>query len=92
MGGLAANLSLVITPDQLSDLIRASLPDAHVEARDWAGTGDHYDVRVVSSRFAGVPLIDQHRLVYAAVNAALADGRLHAIQIKTELPKDVKAS
>jgi stress-induced morphogen len=82
----------MMTPDQLSDLIRAALPDATVEAADWSGTHDHYDVRVVSGRFAGVPLIDQHRLVYAAVDAALKDGRLHAIQIKTELPKDVKAS
>jgi len=80
----------VITQDQLSSLIRASLPDAIVEARDWTGTADHYDVRVVSARFAGVPLIDQHRLVYASVGAALKDGRLHAIQIKTESPKEAE--
>ena len=82
----------VITPEQLETLICASLPGAVVTARDWTGTGDHYDVSVESARFAGVPLIDQHRLVYAAVDAALKDGRLHAIQIKTSLPKDVKAS
>jgi stress-induced morphogen len=76
----------MITPAQLGDLIRATLPDAAVEARDFTGTGDHYDVRVVSGKFAGISLIDQHRLVYTAVDAALKDGRLHAIQIKTELP------
>jgi stress-induced morphogen len=77
----------MITPEQLTELIRAALPDAAVDARDWTGTQDHYDVRIVSSAFAGVPLIDQHRLVYSAVDAALKDGRLHAIQIKTELPQ-----
>lgn len=77
----------MITPAELADLIRAALPGAAVEASDWSGTLDHYNVRVVSSRFAGVPLIDQHRLVYGAVDAALKDGRLHAIQIRTELPK-----
>jgi stress-induced morphogen len=90
--GPAANQIRVISEDQLSQLIRASIPDAIVEARDWSGTSDHYDVRVVSSRFSGASLIDQHRMVYAAVDPALKDGRLHAIQIKTELPKDVKAS
>jgi stress-induced morphogen len=77
----------MITSSQLSDLIRAALPDAKVEAHDWTGTQDHYDVRVVSGAFAGVPLIDQHRLIYKAVDVALKDGRLHAIQIKTALPK-----
>jgi stress-induced morphogen len=74
----------MITPDELARLIRTALPDATVEAFDWTGTADHYNVRVVSSGFVGVPLIDQHRLVYSAVDAALKDGRLHAIQIKTE--------
>jgi stress-induced morphogen len=74
----------MITQDELAGLIRDALPDATVEANDWTGTQDHYDVRVISAGFAGVPLIDQHRLIYAAVGAALKDGRLHAIQIKTE--------
>ena len=74
----------MITPAEISALIRAAIPDAAVEASDWSGSGDHYDVHVVSSGFAGVPLIDQHRMVYAAVDGALKDGRLHAIQIKTQ--------
>jgi stress-induced morphogen len=74
----------MITPDELAGLIRIALPDATVEAFDWTGTQDHYNVKVVSAGFAGVPLIDQHRLIYSAVDAALKDGRLHAIQIKTE--------
>jgi stress-induced morphogen len=74
----------MITADELTDLIRKALPDATVEAADWSGTLDHYDVRVVSAGFRGIPLMDQHRLIYAAVDAALKDGRLHAIQIKTQ--------
>jgi stress-induced morphogen len=87
-GGIAATpvevRQLMITQDELAGLIRAALPDATVEAFDWTGTLDHYNVRVTSSSFTDVPLIDQHRLIYAAVDAALKDGRLHAIQIKTE--------
>lgn len=85
--GPCRNHALMITPDELAGLIRAALPDADVEATDWTGTQDHYNVRVVSAGFHGVPLIDQHRIVYGAVDAALKDGRLHAIQIKTEAPR-----
>ena len=74
----------MITPAEIADLIRVALPDATIEAADWSGTGDHYDVRVASAGFEGKTLIDQHRIVYAAVDAALKDGRLHAIQIKTQ--------
>jgi len=74
----------MITTEEIAVLIRATLPDATVEASDWSGTGDHYDVRVASAGFRGISLLDQHRMVYSAVDAALKDGRLHAIQIKTE--------
>ena len=77
----------MITTEQLAELIRHSLPDAVVEARDRTGTRDHYDLRVVSQGFRGVPLLDRHRLVYAALTEALKDGRLHAVEIKTELPR-----
>ena len=80
----------MITPAQLAALIQDALPDAVVDARDFTGTADHYDVRVVSRRFAGIPIIDQHRLVYGAVDPALKDGRLHAIQIKTATPVEAR--
>lgn len=76
--------SAMITPAEIAALIRVALPDATVEAQDWSGTGDHYDVRVASDGFRGLSLLDQHRMIYAAVEAALKDGRLHAIQIKTD--------
>jgi stress-induced morphogen len=82
----------MISKTELAELIKASIPDADVEANDWTGTQDHYNVRVVSARFAGVPLMDQHRLVYGAVDAALKDGRLHALQIKTETPREQRMS
>lgn len=80
-------LPAMITTGELAHLIRGALPDATIEAVDWTGTQDHYNVRVVSAGFRDVALIDQHRLVYSAVDAALKDGRLHAIQIKTETPR-----
>jgi stress-induced morphogen len=38
---------------------------------------------VESPRFGGLPLIDQHRLVNAALAAPLADGTIHELRITT---------
>jgi stress-induced morphogen len=68
-------------------LIRAHMPDATVQVTDLTGTMDHYDIRVSSRAFAGKSLLDQHRMVYAALEAARQDGRIHALQLKTEVPR-----
>ena len=74
----------MITSDEITTLIRRSLPDAVVETRDRTGTRDHYNVLVQSAAFSGKSLLDQHRIVYDALGEALKDGRLHAVELKTE--------
>jgi stress-induced morphogen len=71
----------------ITDLIRRKLPDASVHVTDMTGTMDHYDIRVRSAAFKGVPLLDAHRMVSGALREAHADGRIHAMQIKTEIPE-----
>jgi stress-induced morphogen len=73
----------VIENHALTDLIRAQLPDAQVAIVDRTGTMDHFNVTVRSSEFRGKTLIEQHRLVYGALRDALADGRVHAVELKT---------
>jgi len=75
----------VITHEDLEALIRSAMPDAQVQTRDRTGTLDHYDIQVVSAAFAGKSLLDQHRMVYAALQTAMNDGRLHAVELKTEV-------
>jgi stress-induced morphogen len=73
----------VIENDALSDMIRAALPDAEVGIFDRTGTMDHFNVTVRSRNFQGKTLIEQHQLVYGALKAALKDGRVHAVELKT---------
>jgi stress-induced morphogen len=70
----------------LTALIVAELPDAEVDIVDRTGTMDHFNVTVRSGVFIGKTLIEQHQLVYAALRAALKDGRVHAVELKTLLP------
>ena len=66
-------------------LIRASLPDAQVTIEDLAGDGDHYACTVVSEAFRGRSRVQQHQLVYAALQGHMG-GALHALAIQTNAP------
>ena len=70
--------------ERLQTLLEGAFPDAEdVEVVDRTGGGDHFHVTVVSPRFAGLSLVDQHRLVYDALAEPLADGTIHELRIKT---------
>ncbi len=75
----------MIDNSSMMALIRVAMPDAHVEIVDLTGTMDHFNVLVRSGAFRGVPLMDRHRMVEAALCDARADGRIHAMSIRTEL-------
>ncbi len=71
--------------DTLRELLADAFPDAtELSVEDRTGTGDHFQVIVASPGFAGLPLIDQHRLVNEALATPLADGTIHELRIKTK--------
>jgi stress-induced morphogen len=70
--------------ERLDTLLREAFPDAdEVSVEDRTGGGDHFQVVVTSTRFEGLPLIDQHRLVNDALAEPLRDGTIHELRIKT---------
>ena len=73
----------MIDNESLTALIRTDIPDAAVEIFDRTGTMDHFNITVRSGLFAGRTLIEQHQLVYGSLKAALKDGRVHAVELKT---------
>lgn len=77
----------MISPDQVATMIKAGLPDAQVQVEDLTGGGDHYQVTVVSSEFAGRSLVQQHQLVYGAVREAMSSEAIHALALKTYTPE-----
>lgn len=69
---------------RLEELLRAAFPEpASVDVVDRTGGGDHFHVSVTSDRFAGLTLVEQHKLVYAALAEPLADGTIHELRITT---------
>ncbi len=75
----------MIDNDSLTGLIRSAIPDAQVDIFDRTGTRDHFNLQIASGAFAGKTLIEQHQMVYAALSAALKDGRVHAVELKTQI-------
>ena len=76
---------LAVATDPLQALLEQAFPDAtEVSVVDRTGGGDHFQVTVASRRFDGLSLVDQHRLVYDALAAPLADGSIHELRIKTK--------
>jgi len=80
-----ANAMAMAGPD-IERLIKQAFPDAHVVVVDLAGDGDHYGARVTSAAFAGKSRIQQHQMVYAALQGQMG-GALHALALETVAPK-----
>lgn len=72
---------------EIEGLIRARFPDAEVTIRDLAGDGDHYAAHVVTSEFKGKSRVQQHKMVYDALEGRMG-GVLHALALTTAPPKD----
>jgi stress-induced morphogen len=74
-----------VATEPLQELLDDAFPDAtELSVVDRTGGGDHFQVTVTSPRFDGLSLVDQHRLVYDALAAPLADGSIHELRIKTK--------
>ena len=77
----------MISPQQVEEMIKSQMPDAQVKVEDLTGGGDHYQVSVVSSQFAGKGLVKQHQLVYGALKQAMSTEAIHALALKTYTPE-----
>ena len=78
---------MAMVASDIAALIKQALPDAVVTIDDLAGDGDHYAATVVSGAFKGRSRVQQHQLVYAALQGRMG-GVLHALALQTSAPKE----
>lgn len=71
---------------EIERLIKEALPDASVTIEDLRGDGDHYAAHVVSNAFEGKSRVQQHQIVYAALQGRMG-GELHALALQTSTPE-----
>jgi stress-induced morphogen len=72
---------------EIEKLIRERFPGAEVMIKDLAGDGDHYAAHVVAPQFKGKTRVQQHKMVYDALEGRMG-GVLHALALTTSAPKD----
>ena len=74
-------------PEDIETLIKQGIPDAQVQIRDLRGDGDHYSAFIVSASFAGKSRVQQHQMVYKALQGKMG-GELHALALQTAVPDE----
>ncbi len=71
-----------MTEQQIKNFIEEALPDSKVEIVDLKGDGDHYSATVKSKSFLGKTRVQQHKMVYDALEGRMGN-ELHALKLKT---------
>ena len=72
--------------EEIIEMIVKALPDAKVEVKDLAGDDNHYAATVTSTLFKGKTKVNQHKMVYDALEGKMG-GVLHALSLTTLTPK-----
>ena len=76
---------MAMPANEIEALIKTALPDAHITIEDLAGDGDHYAAEVISAAFKGKTRVQQHKMVYDALQGRMG-GELHALSLQTSAP------
>ena len=74
-----------ISEREVQERIESALPGAKVQVGTFQGA-DHFQALVEAPQFKGKSLIEQHKMVYAALEG-LIGGPMHALALKTRVPE-----
>lgn len=78
---------MAVDAQTIERMIREGLPEADVRIDDLRGDGEHYAAYITSPAFAGKTRVQQHQMVYKALQGKMGD-ELHALAIQTAVPGD----
>ncbi|HZT16668.1 MAG TPA: BolA/IbaG family iron-sulfur metabolism protein [Gaiellaceae bacterium] len=71
--------------ERIQELLERAFPQAEqVRVVDRTGGGDHFEVVVQDAAFNGLSRLEQHRLVYAALDEPWRQGAIHELRINTK--------
>jgi BolA family transcriptional regulator, general stress-responsive regulator len=81
---IRSRLEAVFEPEELDIVDDSRRHAGHAGARDGRG---HFQVRILSRRFAGKRTVERHRMVYAALGS-LMQTDIHALGLVALSPED----
>ncbi|MBS0271410.1 MAG: BolA family transcriptional regulator [Proteobacteria bacterium] len=74
---------MAMSSDKIKALLLKAFPDAQIELKDLAGDDDHFEATITTKSFCGKTRIQQHQMVYAALEGHMGTS-LHALSLKTQ--------
>jgi stress-induced morphogen len=77
---------MAMVGSEIERLLQEAFPQSQVVVVDLAGDGDHFGARVISEAFKGKSRVQQHKMVYEALQGQMG-GALHALALETSAPK-----
>ena len=78
---------MAMTANEIEELLLKSFPNAKITIDDLRGDGDHYAAQIVSEQFRGLTRVQQHKMVYSAMDGKMGN-ELHALALNTSAPKN----
>ena len=78
---------MAIRSEKIKELIKKKFPEADIEIIDTAGDSNHYSATIATQEFRGKSRVEQHKLVYKALEGAMdgSNGILHALALQTKI-------
>lgn len=77
---------MAMKAEQIEGYIKEAFPDAEIVIKDLAGDGEHYSVTVTCTAFEGKSRVQQHQMVYQALQGHVGT-TLHALALTTHSRK-----
>ena len=74
--------SMTYNAQEVHKLILNEFSDAEISVEDTVGDSNHFSVVVASSQFRDKGMLEQHRMVYAALKGKVGEA-IHALKLKT---------
>lgn len=74
-----------MTANEIQTILAAQFPDCEIHVE---GEGRNFNLMIIGSAFEGLRTLKRQQLVYGALNEHIADGSIHAINMKTFTPEE----
>lgn len=67
-------------PEEVKSILQNHMPECDIEV---TGDGSHFDITAIGDVFEGLNAVKKQQFVYAGLNQLIAEGSVHAVNIKT---------
>lgn len=78
-----------MNPEDVKVILETALPDCQFQV---ASEGSHFNITAIGDVFEGKRPVQRQQLIYAALNAEISSGAMHAVNMKIFTPGEWQAN